>query len=242
MCRYGPPIFWTRDDTAGLWHPDPTYPPGSAEPPAPPPPLNNHAGQPPPSAATPTPAPTPAPVPAPVPNGVAEDAAASALLGGETELEARLRSSLVMVDVDIPLVREEEHVHPRTLDTPWAHRGHALVTHWSHTGHTLVTHWSHTGHTLTCVCMCVRVRELQVALSDGVHARSFAGNGLVVYHGARLGLVLVDRNTVTVGPCDVNLSFGAHPAEISGKVCVGGGGRLIDVEAWYGIKPKALKP
>jgi hypothetical protein len=30
-----------------------------------------------------------------------------------------------------------------------------------------------------------------VALSDGVHARSFAGNGLVVYHGEHLGLVLV---------------------------------------------------
>jgi hypothetical protein len=30
-----------------------------------------------------------------------------------------------------------------------------------------------------------------VALSDGVHARSFAGNGLVVHHGEHLGLVLV---------------------------------------------------
>jgi hypothetical protein len=30
-----------------------------------------------------------------------------------------------------------------------------------------------------------------VALSDGVHSRSFAGNGLVVYHGDNLGLVLV---------------------------------------------------
>lgn len=36
-----------------------------------------------------------------------------------------------------------------------------------------------------------------VALSDGVHARSFAGNGLVVYHGDNLGLVLVG----VVGPC-----------------------------------------
>ncbi|KXZ56802.1 hypothetical protein GPECTOR_1g722 [Gonium pectorale] len=44
------------------------------------------------------------------------------------------------------------------------------------------------------------------------------GNGLVVYTGERVGLVLVDRNTVAVGPCDVNLSFGAHPAEISGRV------------------------
>ncbi|KAF6255925.1 DegP-type protease [Scenedesmus sp. NREL 46B-D3] len=57
-----------------------------------------------------------------------------------------------------------------------------------------------------------------VALSDGVHARSFAGNGLVVHHGQHVGLVLVDRNTITIGTCDVNLSFGAHPAEIPGIV------------------------
>eukprot|EP00775_Hariotina_reticulata_P006275 gene6275-6514_t len=57
-----------------------------------------------------------------------------------------------------------------------------------------------------------------VALSDGVHARSFAGNGLVVHHGQDLGLVLVDRNTIPIGTCDVNLSFGAHPAEIPGVV------------------------
>ena len=34
----------------------------------------------------------------------------------------------------------------------------------------------------------------------------------------QLGLVLVDRNTVVVGPCDVNISFGAHPMEVSGTV------------------------
>jgi hypothetical protein len=28
----------------------------------------------------------------------------------------------------------------------------------------------------------------------------------------------VDRNTVTIGTCDVNISFGAHPAEIPGIV------------------------
>eukprot|EP00200_Dunaliella_tertiolecta_P008556 CAMPEP_0202391600 /NCGR_PEP_ID=MMETSP1127-20130417/91921_1 /ASSEMBLY_ACC=CAM_ASM_000462 /TAXON_ID=3047 /ORGANISM="Dunaliella tertiolecta, Strain CCMP1320" /LENGTH=1117 /DNA_ID=CAMNT_0048994043 /DNA_START=31 /DNA_END=3384 /DNA_ORIENTATION=+ len=57
-----------------------------------------------------------------------------------------------------------------------------------------------------------------VALSDGVHARSFAGNGVVVFHGERVGLLLVDRNTVVVGPCDVNISFGAHPCEVTGTV------------------------
>ncbi|PNW85316.1 hypothetical protein CHLRE_03g180650v5 [Chlamydomonas reinhardtii] len=71
---------------------------------------------------------------------------------------------------------------------------------------------------LRCCLVLVDVDIPLVALSDGVHSRSFAGNGLVVYAGERVGLVLVDRNTVAVGPCDVNLSFGAHPAEISGRV------------------------
>ena len=35
------------------------------------------------------------------------------------------------------------------------------------------------------------------------------GTGLVVHHDASLGLVLVDRNTVAIGPGDVTLSFGA---------------------------------
>ncbi|GFH09071.1 PDZ domain-containing protein, partial [Haematococcus lacustris] len=54
---------------------------------------------------------------------------------------------------------------------------------------------------LRCSLVLVDVDIPLVALTDGVHARSFAGNGLVVHHGARLGLVLVDRNTVAVGPC-----------------------------------------
>jgi hypothetical protein len=57
-----------------------------------------------------------------------------------------------------------------------------------------------------------------VGLADGVHSRSFAGNGVVVHHSDTFGLVLVDRNTVAIGPCDVNLSFGAHPAEVPGTV------------------------
>lgn len=131
---YGPPIYWTRDDAAGIWHPTTDYPasvPNSIAP----------------AEASATEALT-APVSAEVETSEAEEA------------ESRMRSCLALVDVDIPLV----------------------------------------------------------ALTDGVHARSFAGNGLVVYLGENLGLVLVDRNTVAVGPCDVNISFGAHPAEVSGKV------------------------
>jgi hypothetical protein len=57
-----------------------------------------------------------------------------------------------------------------------------------------------------------------VCLVDGVHGRSFTGSGVVLYHGERIGLVLLDRNTVVVGPSDINLTFAAHPAEVSAKV------------------------
>lgn len=44
---------------------------------------------------------------------------------------------------------------------------------------------------LKCCLVLVDVDIPLVALSDGVHSRSFAGNGLVVFHGDNLGLVLV---------------------------------------------------
>jgi hypothetical protein len=40
-----------------------------------------------------------------------------------------------------------------------------------------------------------------VALSDGVHSRSFAGNGLVVWHGDSLGLVLVSWQLLVLQSC-----------------------------------------
>lgn len=71
---------------------------------------------------------------------------------------------------------------------------------------------------LRCSLCVVDVDIPLVALADGVHCRSFAGNGVVVYHGNRIGLVVVDRNTIAIGSCDVNISFGAHPAEVAGVV------------------------
>lgn len=57
-----------------------------------------------------------------------------------------------------------------------------------------------------------------VALADGVYSRSFSGCGVIVHLTSTLGLVLVDRNTVSIGPGDVMLSFGAFPAEVPATV------------------------
>lgn len=140
---YGPPQLWVRDDASGVWQPTYDYPPKAlldslALPKRAPPQLAAAAAAP------------------PAANGAAAspDAAAdatpdtAAAAAAAAAYEARMRSCMCLVDIDIPLV----------------------------------------------------------ALSDGVHSRSFAGNGLVVHHSDTLGLVLVDRNTVAIGSCDVNVS------------------------------------
>eukprot|EP00216_Chloropicon_sp_CCMP2111_P002213 CAMPEP_0198241736 /NCGR_PEP_ID=MMETSP1446-20131203/6471_1 /TAXON_ID=1461542 ORGANISM="Unidentified sp, Strain CCMP2111" /NCGR_SAMPLE_ID=MMETSP1446 /ASSEMBLY_ACC=CAM_ASM_001112 /LENGTH=1038 /DNA_ID=CAMNT_0043924613 /DNA_START=27 /DNA_END=3143 /DNA_ORIENTATION=+ len=64
----------------------------------------------------------------------------------------------------------------------------------------------------------VDVEIPEVALADGVHSKSFIGNGIIVYQSENVGIVLVDRNTVAIGPCDVRLSFSAFPVETEGTV------------------------
>ncbi|GAB4820286.1 hypothetical protein N2152v2_007332 [Parachlorella kessleri] len=71
---------------------------------------------------------------------------------------------------------------------------------------------------LRCALVMVDVEIPLVALSDGVHSRAFTGCGVIMHHSDTLGLVLVDRNTVCVGPGDVMLSFGAFPAEVPARV------------------------
>jgi hypothetical protein len=39
-----------------------------------------------------------------------------------------------------------------------------------------------------------------------------------VHHTEELGLVVTDRNTVSVSVGDVMMSFGAHPAEVTGRI------------------------
>lgn len=41
---------------------------------------------------------------------------------------------------------------------------------------------------------------------------------MIVHHSERLGLVVTDRNTVSVSVGDVRVSFGAHPAEVEGRI------------------------
>ncbi|EIE24624.1 DegP-type protease [Coccomyxa subellipsoidea C-169] len=57
-----------------------------------------------------------------------------------------------------------------------------------------------------------------IALPDGVHCRAFVGNGVIVHHSDKLGLVVTDRNTASVSVGDVRMSFGAHPAEVEGRI------------------------
>ena len=60
-----------------------------------------------------------------------------------------------------------------------------------------------------------------VALLDGVHSKSFEGAGVIICHDVKgdVGLILTDRNTVTVSTSDVSVSFAAYPSECVGAAC-----------------------
>ncbi|KAM0068090.1 putative htrA2 peptidase [Helianthus debilis subsp. tardiflorus] len=53
---------------------------------------------------------------------------------------------------------------------------------------------------------------------DGVHSQHFFGTGVIVHHSENMGLVAVDKNTVTISASDIMLSFAAFPVEIPGEV------------------------
>lgn len=71
---------------------------------------------------------------------------------------------------------------------------------------------------LRSAMVAVDVEIPLVGLADGVHSRAFSGCGIIVHLSKRLGLVLVDRNTVSIGIGDIMLSLGAFPAEIPARV------------------------
>ena len=71
---------------------------------------------------------------------------------------------------------------------------------------------------LRSAMVAVDVEIPLIGLADGVHSRAFSGCGIIVHLSKRLGLVLVDRNTVSIGIGDIMLSLGAFPAEIPARV------------------------
>ncbi|XP_051189448.1 protease Do-like 7 [Lolium perenne] len=57
-----------------------------------------------------------------------------------------------------------------------------------------------------------------MCMLDGLHAKFFAGAGVIIYHSDTLGLIAVDKNTVIIPACDIMISFAAYPIEIPGEV------------------------
>jgi hypothetical protein len=58
------------------------------------------------------------------------------------------------------------------------------------------------------------------SMLEGAHAQYFFffGMGVVVYHSTTMGLVVVDKNTVSISVSDVMLVFAAYPMEIPTEV------------------------
>ncbi|KAL6760325.1 hypothetical protein V8C86DRAFT_2557091 [Haematococcus lacustris] len=212
---YGPPVYWQRDDATGTWRSTTDYPPGVPDPqPAP--------------AAPPSPLTTSCPplTPAPQEGAVAAVTPHSTGPGPQPGVGAGAAAQPAEATQEVETPAEPA---PPASPSP---AGSSRSVHVNGVCGLSTTSSPEPEQPpgseyqdrkleerLRCSLVLVDVDIPLVALTDGVHARSFAGNGLVVHHGARLGLVLVDRNTVAVGPCDCNLSFGAHPAEISATVC-----------------------
>lgn len=184
---YGVPLYWVRDDAAGVWHPSEEWP---------------HL----------------------IP-GVKDAASAPLLLPKSAAVGAAVQSAAVngpadglvaAVDAAVPVAAANGSavalvVHPvvaaarSRLEVKKAaavHSGHADATGVGAAAavaasNGVVVTEEVERRMLNCLVL-VDVDIPLVALSDGVHARSFAGNGLVVYHGEDLGLVLVSEDAVVV--------------------------------------------
>ncbi|KAL9231290.1 hypothetical protein vseg_006535 [Gypsophila vaccaria] len=53
---------------------------------------------------------------------------------------------------------------------------------------------------------------------DGLLSVRFSGTGVIIHHSQSMGLVVVDKNTVSITSSDIMLSFAAYPIEIPGEV------------------------
>jgi hypothetical protein len=222
---YGPPLLWTRDDASGAWHPDADFPPGApdAPPDEPPPPAAASPGA---AAAAATPrrgaargraaggkrggAAGAAPAPASKPAPSAAAAAASPALKLE-DFEAALQACLCLVDVDVPLVALTDGVHsrsfagngvvvfqvgpgveppppPRVLGPRWGLVQRAAARR-------LLEGWGCPG--------AIRVVSRHSANPQSPSNRHFKPHRRppkpLTPQGSKIGLVLVDRNTVAIG-------------------------------------------
>lgn len=114
----------------------------------------------------------------------------------------RVRRSLVMLDVHLPSIALPDGVHCRAFVGVQLPRSHVCVPHQGHDDDHL--HLFHSA---------VGQRDV---VAKGT--RLCAGNGVIVHHSEKLGLVVTDRNTASVSVGDVRMSFGAHPAEVEGRI------------------------
>jgi hypothetical protein len=292
---YGTPLLWTRDDALGVWHHQALQQQQGV-----PPLLKDAAAGVPAAAATAVAAAAAAavgdngeqqeqqqPGEAPTPAAAEQQPAAAGTAAGSSEASVHPIVLAARAKMQLP----PQHT-VTTADTGAAAAAAAAAAVAAVAGGRDSSPADGSGglrddveESLKSCLVLVDVDIPLVALSDGVHSRSFAGNGLVVYHGDNLGLVLVscldacrvllascscnvgstkvmrvtlmhaamccwehschtathyhcsghisppsppplftppspqvDRNTVTIGTCDINLSFGAHPAEMQGIV------------------------
>lgn len=122
---------------------------------------------------------------------------------GEAAMEsqgARVRRSLVVLDVSLPSIALPDGVHSRAFTGAGLP---ASPCDWP---------WRCTDADIFISIVFNANQELQSCRA------ACAGNGVVVHQDDTLGLVVTDRNTVPVSVGDVVLSFGAHPAEVDASV------------------------
>lgn len=187
---YGTPLLWTRDDALGVWHHTehvPTLPQPAAAPQAAPQPAtaapaangNTTAAQ--------QPSSSPAAVDEPVAAAVVQDGH-----NAEHPIVAATRAKMQQQAERVDAAAAVQRAAVAAASAALAAAGTAP------TDAVRASSPDSSGgfredveESLKCCLVLVDVDIPLVALSDGVHSRSFAGNGLVVFHGDNLGLVLV---------------------------------------------------
>lgn len=171
---YGTPLLWTRDDASGVWHP------------------TEHLPTLPKAALTAAPAAAAAaPAPAAAANGNAQQGDDSTAATDQTPAANGASSPQgdvhpIVLAARARMQQSKHEVAPAAEAVTTMVADAAGVSSESSGGFR-----EDVEEKLKNCLVLVDVDIPLVALSDGVHARSFAGNGLVMYHGDNLGLVLV---------------------------------------------------